>query len=44
MYWFQLSDLTGFIPVMPVVYQIDRGDIETVSLKTEKNHNLRLIN
>ena len=44
MYWFYLPDLTGFIPVMPVAYQIDRGHIETVSFKTEKNHNLRLIN
>ena len=34
MYWFYLPDLTGFIPVMPVAYQIDRGDIETVSFKT----------
>ena len=25
MYWFYLPDLTGFIPVMPVAYQIDRG-------------------
>ena len=47
MYWFHLPDLTGFIPVMRVVYQIDMGDIGTVSFKTEKddkNHNLRLIN
>ena len=47
MYWFHLPDLTGFIPVMRVVYQIDMRDIGTVSFKTEKddkNHNLRLIN
>ena len=44
MYWFHLPDLTGVIPVMRVVYKIDMGDIGTVSFKTEKNHNLRLIN
>ena len=34
MYWFHFPDLTGVIPVMRVVHQIDMGDIETVSFKT----------
>ena len=37
MYWFHLPDLTGVIPVTRVVYQIDMGDIGTVSFKTEKD-------